>query len=129
MALASVQLYSTLSPLTSGKVFPGVAPYKGDPQGNKQDTDTPYISYQRISTQPENTLDGFSGHEWVNMQIDVYHGTDYEAELLANNVLYILKTNIPGLIYDGRTQGQDFETGYYYESLEIGMWQTAPTNG
>lgn len=122
MAQASIQLFNLLGPLVGDRIYPRVVPEGYEDQA-------PYIIYQRISAQPEITLDGFSGYEWVSMQIDIYHDNDYAAELLANQVIHKINTQIEASIYDTRRQGQDPDTGLYFESVDYEFWQTAPITG
>ena len=122
MAMASVQLYNLLGPLVGDRIYPQVVP-------EGYESATPYIIYRRISAQPMTTLDGFTGHEWVAMQIDIYHDNDYAAELLANNVIHQINTHIDASIFDTRRQGQDPDTALYYESVDYEFWQTAPITG
>ena len=70
---ASHLIYTALSPLVSGQVYPYFIPETAD------DT-PPYVIYQIISTMPITTLDGITHHERVRMQLDAYH-SDYD-ELL-----------------------------------------------
>lgn len=79
MMRASYIVVESLKHLASGRVF--VAPRKkNDDQG------VPYITYQIISKTPVNTLDGYSGHDRVRVQINVYAHTYNDCELLMARV-------------------------------------------
>lgn len=118
--IAGVQLYQILSPLVDHRFYPDVAT-------EQDDSTPPYIVYQHISSQPENTLDGYTGHEWVHMQIDVYHNDKYKCALLANRVIEQINTNIKHSIYGGQTSTRDPDTGLYRAIIEYEFWQTTPT--
>ena len=61
-------IYQTLSPIVSGRVYPNRVPETAaDAVASK-----PYIIYTRAASTPETSQDGYEGHEYVNMQIDVY---------------------------------------------------------
>jgi hypothetical protein len=59
------QIFTALSPVTSGAVFPLIAP---DGQA------APYLTYQNISNVPEMTLTGISAQN-TRLQIDCYAST------------------------------------------------------
>lgn len=60
-------LYSRLSPLVDGQVFPGIAP---------DGTTGPYITYTTISTDPGFTFGGPDGSEPAQVQIECW-ATDH----------------------------------------------------
>lgn len=70
---ASELIYTALSDLVDGRVYPLIVPENAD------DT-TPYVVYQLISALPITTLDGVTYHERVRVQIDAYHH-DYDGLL------------------------------------------------
>lgn len=70
-------IYTALSSLASGKVYPLVAPEK---------VTAPYIVYSRISSTPENTLDGGATIDLVRIQVDTYANTYSAVKLLAESV-------------------------------------------
>lgn len=92
---------------------------------DKDDKTTPYVVYQTISNQPENTLDGPTGHEWVRMQIDLYHNDLYEGILLANKIIQRINEQIPHSIYGGKDEL--IEDDLYRISIDYEFWQTSPT--
>lgn len=70
-------IYTALSSLASGKVYPLVAPEK---------ITAPYIVYSRISSTPENTLDGGATIDLVRIQVDTYANTYSAVKSLAESV-------------------------------------------
>ena len=111
---ASEQIYTLLSPRVDGRVYPLFIP-------ETQQIALPYIVYQPISTLPENTLDGTTGHEWVSMQIDVYCDDYDELLALSRQVINELATIKPSS-YDGRQILYD--DALYRAIIEFGFWQT-----
>ena len=103
---------------TAGRIYP-------DMLTEHDDKTIPYVVYQNISTVPEVTLDGVTGHEWVRMQIDVYHNDKYQAVLLANRVVQEINDNIQPSIYSARQSLR--EGNLFRESIDYEFWQTAPT--
>lgn len=118
--IAGVQLCTLLSPLVSNRIYPMIAT-------EDDDSTAPYIIYQVISTQPEITDDGITGHEWVRVQIDVYHDNIYQCTLLANKVINLINEQIKPSIYDGQQQLYDHERGLYRQSIDYEFFQTTPT--
>lgn len=116
--IAGVRINALLSPMVSGRLYP-------DMLTEHDDKTIPYVVYQNISTVPEVTLDGVTGHEWVRMQIDVYHNDKYQAVLLANRVVQEINDNIQPSIYSKRQSLR--EGNLFRESIDYEFWQTAPT--
>lgn len=112
---ASQIIYEKLSALVDGRCYPLFVPEYSSQK-------PPYIIYQQISTEPENTLDGVTGHEWITMQIDIYHN-DYD-ECLYLTTKTITKLNqINPSIYQGVQHFYDKESGLFRSLLEYGFWQ------
>lgn len=118
--IAGVHLCNILSPLVDNRVYPMLAT-------EDDDSTAPYIIYQAISSQPEITNDGITGHEWVRIQIDVYHSDPHKASLLANKVINIINDQIKPSIYDGQQQLHDHEKNLYRQSIDYEFFQTTPT--
>lgn len=118
--IAGVQLYNLLSPLVDGKVYPLFVT-------ERDKRDPPYIVYQVISNQPEITMDGITGHEWVRVQVDVYHRDIYEATLLSNKVINLINNNVKPSIYGGSSQLYESEAKLYRITADYEFWQTTPT--
>lgn len=111
---ASYRLFELLAPLVGGRVYPLYVPEAQNPKA-------PYIIYNIISSLPDNTLDGVTGHDWVNVQIDVY-GKTYDATAsLANQVVTALNSIKPS-IYDGTIYTT--EDHFYRAIIEYQFWQT-----
>ena len=118
--IAGVQLVQTLGPLVSNRIYPLVIR-----EGNN--ATVPYIIYQVISSQPEITNDGITGHEWVRVQIDVYHEDVYQCTLLANNVINTINEQIQNSIDNGQQQMYDSPSDLYRQSIDYEFNQTIPT--
>lgn len=118
--IAAVQLEAVLNSLVGNRVYADVAT-------EHDDSTLPYITYTDVSTVPENTLDGYTGHEWVRMQIDVWHDDKYQGILLANKVINAINSNIHPSIYGGKTGMYDADSKLYRQLIEYEFWQTTPT--
>ena len=81
----------------------------------------PYIIYTPIDTIPDSTMDGFSGHEYARVQIDIYH-EDYDAlDTLANQVIETIQTNIRPSEFLNRQHLID-DSGLYRQSMDWQLW-------
>lgn len=118
--IAAVRLVQILTPLVDGRIYPMIV-------RERDDGTPPYIIYQVISTQSDVTNDGITGHEWVRMQIDVYHDDAYQCTLLANKVINAINGHIQPSIYDGQQQLYDHSSDLYRQSIDYEFGQTIPT--
>lgn len=116
--IASIKIETLLRPLVEDRVYPDLIT-------DSDDATAPYIVYQEISNVPEVTLDGPTGHEWVHVQIDVYHTEKLACTYLANKVIEVLADNIQPSVYGGKQILP--EDGLYKAIIEYEFWQTAPT--
>ncbi|OPH36502.1 DUF3168 domain-containing protein [Moraxella lacunata] len=114
---ASQQIYALLSELVAGRCYPLFVP-------ESQTDPPPYIVYNIVSNQPDNTLDGITGHEWVRVQIDVYTKKYDETIKLSAQAVRQLDSITPS-IYGGTTYLYD--DGLYRGLIEYEFWQTLPT--
>lgn len=138
--IAGIKLYNMLSGLVGGNCT-SATEYtdklaftdSGKPRiypliiTEQDDNTAPYIIYQIISSVPEITADGITGHEWIRVQIDVYHNDIYSCTLLANNVISLINDQIKPSIYGGQTQTYDSASSLYRQSIDYEFWQTTPT--
>jgi hypothetical protein len=118
--IAGVQLKQVIGPLVDGRIYP----LRID---ENEDNTPPYIIYQEVSTQPELTDDGPTGHEWTRQQIDVYHPDKYEVRLFANKVVSTINNQIKPSIYGGQQQLHDEAKNLWRQSIDYEFWQTTPT--
>lgn len=115
---ASKLIYQTLSPLVAGRVYPIIVP-------ESQATiiaGKSYIVYTLVSSNPENSNDGFEGHEYALMQIDVYspsYATTDELMVQVINALNNIKAEI-----GSRQSIPDPNPKLYRQSLDIHVWGT-----
>lgn len=118
--IAGVQLKQVLGPLVEGRIYP----LRID---EKEDSTPPYIIYQEVSSQPELTDEGITGHEWTRQQIDVYHPDKYKVILFANKVVNAINDQIKPSIYGGQQQLHDEAKNLWRQSIDYEFWQTTPT--
>jgi hypothetical protein len=71
------QIYTALSAIASGRVYPLVIPEKSP---------MPAIAYLRIASTPENTLDGGATIDQIRIQVDTYANTYAEAKTVSASV-------------------------------------------
>lgn len=90
------------------------------------DTTPPYIIYTPISELPDSET-VYTGHEWVVMQIDIYHSDLYAATLFANRVAEAIASNIKHSQYYGKNPKPSGKPNLSRISVECGFFQTAPT--
>lgn len=107
---ASETLYQRLSPLFEGRIYPIVA-------GEHADSTPPYGVYHIIASEPLNTLDGYTGHDFVRVQIDSYH-SDYDALV---QLVGDINVALHPFYYLGTTYHND---GTLYRAIvEYQLWQ------
>ena len=116
---AGDRLYALLGPLVDGRIYPMIATESADQT-------RPYIIWQIISSQPEVTDDGVTGHEWVRVQIDVYHDDYDECTDLAHKVIGSISDNIHPSEYENSQQSYETESKLFRQSLDVEFWQTTP---
>jgi hypothetical protein len=110
------QIYTALSGLASNKVYPMVAPDK---------ITAPFIVYSRLSSTPENTLDGGSTIDLVRIQVDTYENTYSAVKLLAESVRLAMESNV--LLKATLQSEQDLfepDLKFYRISQDYYVWQT-----
>ena len=85
------------------------------------DSANPYIIYSKVSSIPDTTMDGFSGHEYARVQIDIYHDDYDELDILANTVIDTIQTNINPSEFLTRQHLID-DSGLYRQSIDWQLW-------
>lgn len=108
-------IYAALSGLANGRVYPLVAPEK---------VTFPCIVYSRISSTPENTLDGGATIDLVRIQVDTYANTYSAAKVLAGSVRSALEnSNVKATL---QTDQDLFEPDLkvYRVSQDYYVWQS-----
>lgn len=111
---AAEKIYTLLSDLVDGRVYPLIVPETAD-------TADSYIVYQIIHTEPDNTLDGVIGHEWVRAQIDIYHDNYDDMLALASRVIGRLDSITPSNYLGVQ---HHYDSGQYRAIIEYEFWQT-----
>lgn len=115
---SSKLIFQTLSPLVAGRVYPIIVP---ESQA-KTIAGKSYIVYTLVSSNPENSNDGFEGHEYALMQIDVYSPSYSDTDVLMLQVINALN-NIKAEI-GSRQSLPDSNPKIYRQSLDIHVWGT-----
>ena len=115
---ASKLIFQTLSPLVSGRVYPVIVPESQ----SKTIAGKSYIVYTLVSSNPENSNDGFEGHEYALMQIDVYSPSYSDTDVLMLQVINALN-NIKAEI-GSRQSIPDPNPKLYRQTLDIHVWGT-----
>ena len=78
------QVFTALSGVVGGRVFPNVAP---------NNVQKPYVVYMRVASQPENTLADGIPVENTRMQIDCFDTTYAAVTTLAENIKAALRAS------------------------------------
>ena len=78
------QLFTALSGVAGGRVFPNVAP---------NNVQKPYVVYMRVASQPENTLADGIPVENTRLQIDCFDTTYAAVTTLAENIKAALRAS------------------------------------
>ena len=113
---ASKLIFQTLNPLVAGRVYPIIVP-------ESQATiiaGKSYIVYTLVSSNPENSNDGFEGHEYALMQIDVYSPSYSDTDVLMLQVINALN-NIKAEI-GSRQSIPDPNPKLDRQTLDIHVW-------
>jgi hypothetical protein len=117
---AALTAEATVSTLVGTRVFP---------VGGAQGKPYPYVTYQRISTQGADHLDGASNLEWPRFQIDTW-GTTLASATEAANVIRTFLDHVQrsggGLSFYATLQDErsdfDLETGKHRVSQDYLFW-------
>ena len=106
---------STITDIVEDRIYPLFRP-QSDP--------LPALVYQRVSTVPENSLDGFSGLDAVRLQFSCYAKTLIEAKELA--VLLRAALDSDSIIKSTcvmEMDEQDLETRNFRTIVDFNVWQ------
>ena len=112
MTRASVIVVQSLGYLVDGRIFPA-------PRQAQDSQAVPYITYQSISSVPVNTLDGYTGHDRVRVQIDAHATTLTDAETLISRVKHALNNAAGSPQLDTVQTNRDPETRLWRASLDV----------
>lgn len=109
------RLFPIIGSLVNDEIYPLIRPEtaKGKP---------PYIIYTPISSQSENSLDGFLGHEYAQIQIDIYHSDYDELDRLTHQVIKAINDNITPSEFLGRQHLYDDDSELFRQSLDYQFW-------
>jgi hypothetical protein len=113
-------LYTLLGPLVGNRIYPMIVP-------ETEQNAPPYIVWQVISSQSQNTLEGPTGHEWLRVQIDVYDSDYDNCVQLSHDAVKALDNGLQLKIYDGTKQMYESDSKLFRQSIDIEFWQTTPT--
>jgi hypothetical protein len=111
-------LYEALvapSPQTAaaGRVYPTIAP---------EGSALPRITYQRISTTPQNSLSGHASIDLVSMQIDCWASTRAAAADLALQVRRAIAGATFKPLVNNEYDGFESEPRVYRHTLDLSCW-------
>ena len=112
---ASTLIYKNLYSLFDSHIYPLIKP-----ESSKTDS---YLVYTIINTNPESTLDGYTGHEMAYIQLDIYTKSYDTCEDLTNKTIEILN-NLNPFYYEGRQYLYENDTKLYRQSLDCHLWQS-----
>lgn len=115
--LANQTIHRLLGPLVGKRIYPLVAP---------ENTATPYIVWQVISAQRQNTLDGTTNHEWLRVQIDIYDKSYDKSLKLSHKAVEAINNGVQLSIHSGSQQYHEQETKLFRQSIDYEFWQTTP---
>ena len=118
--LASELIYQVLSPLFADRVAPHPIPEKFDKA-------LTYITYQSISNVSLVMLDGWTGHDQVRMQVNIYSSDNIQCEKDAVQVKWAMdQQRLAGCeLLDQSDGGFDAETQLYCQQIDFYIWQNA----
>lgn len=113
---ANAAVTDALKPLVKNRVWPFVAP--------ETNPAAPYIIYTPISSQRLQTLDGYTGHNQVSMQIDIWADDVETTTRLAETVIQLLeaRTDISARVQQDRDD-HDSTTNLVRKSLDFLIWE------
>ena len=124
---ASTTIFQTLKVIpdiqdtTTGTITARLYPLKAREQAKSV---APYLIYNdSISSNPESTLEGFTGHENVRIQIDVYAQGYTAAQLLAEKVMWALDA-LPDSDYISNQSMPNPDNNLDRRVVEFYLWQT-----
>ncbi|MGY5392761.1 hypothetical protein [Acinetobacter sp. NigerLNRRAM0016] len=118
--LASELVYQVLGPLFSDRVGPHPLPEGFD----KSST---YLTYQGISNVALTTVKGWTGHDQVRIQVNVYNHDNIQCEKDAIQAKWAMgEQKILSCEVIGQSDGGlDEETQLYCQQIDFYIWQTA----
>lgn len=113
---ANAAVTDALKPLVNGRLWPLVA--------QETNPGTPYIIYTPITGQRLQTLNGYSGHNQVSMQIDIWADDIETTTRLSETVIQLLeaRTDISARVQQDRDD-HDPTTNLVRKSLDFLIWE------
>lgn len=118
--LASEVIYQTLGPLFNDQFAPA-------PLAQGQQVFGTYVTYQGISEDPLNTVNTWTGHDHLRVQINVHNKDKIQCEKDAAKVKRAMANQklTSCSIAGGADGGFDDETQLYQQQIDIFIWQNA----
>ncbi|MCE1272442.1 MAG: hypothetical protein LWW88_12985 [Acinetobacter sp.] len=119
--LASEIIYQVLGPHFNDRVAPHPIPEKFDLQGGV------YITFQKISSSSFSDDGGWTGHDYVRVQVNVHHTDMIECEKNAIQVKNLMNDQEYCSCEIAGGSGIEFdpETQLYYEQIDFYVWQSS----
>ena len=124
---AGQQLNPILKDLVSGEVYQVVRLPKTDVTGKIIAPQVPYIVYIPITTTPETSQYGYTGHDWSRVQIDIYHSSYDKCDDLANQVIIAINNHIQPSEMGNRQHLYDNDTKLWRQSFDVEFFTEIPT--
>lgn len=118
--LASELVYLVLGPLFGDRVGPHPLPESFD----KSST---YLTYQGISNVALTTVKGWTGHDLVRMQVNVYNHDNIQCEKDAIKTKWAMTEQklLSCEVIGSGSSGFDEETQLNFQQIDFYIWQTA----
>ena len=93
------------------------------PLAAAQGVETPRITYQRVSTAPENTLGGRSNLDQVRIQVDCWATSTKGAADLARQARDIMEAQSFKALLQGAFDTYEQDTQLYRRSMDFRCWE------
>lgn len=119
---ASVLEEQIFEALTSGSPLPTAAADRVYPTLAKEGAALPRITYQRVSTEPQNTLGGHALIDRVQVQFDCWASSPLGAALLARQLRLALSDAPFKPTFTSQYDGFEAESRLYRHTLEMSCW-------
>lgn len=118
--LAVEIIYQTLKDAFNNRVGPHPLPEKFEIH------DGTYVTYQKVSTEALTVMEGWTGYDYVRMQLMVVNEDIVQCERAAQQVRWLMQEQDKSEVACvGSMSDFDPETQLFYETIDFMMWQTA----
>ena len=116
--LAGELVYQILKARFNELVFPA-------PRPEQAEKGIPYVTFQEISESPLNTVEAYTGHDLVRMQINVYAFDSYIVKTLGKEIAHLMtEQNQLSCEFLGARSDYDEETKLRSRQLDFYIFQS-----